>query len=167
MIEIHRASPADWATIRDLRLAALLEAPGAFAATYDEEAGLSEAEWRQRFDMGARFVARVDGRWVGLAGGWLAEPGVVEVFSVWVAPTARRRGVAHALITAVAQWTQSIGAHRLILWVGEDNEPARRLYERLGFRPTGERKPLPANPSLTEAAMVRELDEHLSAARAW
>jgi ribosomal protein S18 acetylase RimI-like enzyme len=43
------------------------------------------------------------------------------------------------------------------LWVTETNKPARRLYERCGFKPTGERQPLPSNPALGELAMARPL----------
>jgi RimJ/RimL family protein N-acetyltransferase len=41
--------------------------------------------------------------------------------------------------------------------VTDNNKPARRLYERCGFTPTGERQPLPSNPALGELAMTRDL----------
>jgi ribosomal protein S18 acetylase RimI-like enzyme len=47
---------------------------------------------------------------------------------------------------------------RVHLWVAESNRSARLLYERCGFRPTGERQPLPSNPQLPEIAMARSLD---------
>jgi hypothetical protein len=37
------------------------------------------------------------------------------------------------------------------------NFHARRLYERCGFTPTGERQPLPSNASLREVGMIRPL----------
>jgi hypothetical protein len=43
------------------------------------------------------------------------------------------------------------------LWVTETNKPARMLYERCGFSPTGERQPLPSKPHLSEIAMTRPL----------
>jgi ribosomal protein S18 acetylase RimI-like enzyme len=43
------------------------------------------------------------------------------------------------------------------LWVTETNPHARALYERLGFTPTGERQPLPSDPSIGEIAMSRTL----------
>jgi ribosomal protein S18 acetylase RimI-like enzyme len=41
------------------------------------------------------------------------------------------------------------------LWVTETNKAARRMYERSGFTPTGERQPLPSDPALMELAMAR------------
>jgi ribosomal protein S18 acetylase RimI-like enzyme len=43
------------------------------------------------------------------------------------------------------------------LWVTRGNEPALRLYESMGFRPTGESQPLPSDPARVELAMTREL----------
>jgi RimJ/RimL family protein N-acetyltransferase len=45
----------------------------------------------------------------------------------------------------------------MFLWVTESNAPARRLYERCGFTPTGDRQPLPSDPSLPEIRMRRAL----------
>jgi ribosomal protein S18 acetylase RimI-like enzyme len=45
----------------------------------------------------------------------------------------------------------------MYLWVAEANEPARRLYERYGFTPTGDRQPLPSNPAVPEIRMRRPL----------
>jgi ribosomal protein S18 acetylase RimI-like enzyme len=43
------------------------------------------------------------------------------------------------------------------LWVTETNKHARLLYQRCGFVLTGEREPLPSNPSLAEVGMTRPL----------
>ena len=43
------------------------------------------------------------------------------------------------------------------LWVTETNAHARALYERCGFTLTGERQPLPSDPSIGEVAMCRTL----------
>jgi ribosomal protein S18 acetylase RimI-like enzyme len=44
-------------------------------------------------------------------------------------------------------------ASEVVLWVADHNDAARRLYERLGFRPTGESQPLPSNPARSESRM--------------
>jgi hypothetical protein len=41
--------------------------------------------------------------------------------------------------------------------VNEANDRARLRYERCGFTLTGERQPLPFNPSLAEVGMTRPL----------
>jgi GNAT superfamily N-acetyltransferase len=76
---------------------------------------------------------------------------------MWVRPSARGKGVGEALITAAADWARSRGHDAVFLWVTESNPPARLLYERCGFAPTGDRQPLPSNPSLTEIRMRRPL----------
>lgn len=55
--------------------------------------------------------------------------GLVEVL-----PHARRRGYGRAVTVALAEWAQQAGATRAVLQVEHHNEPARRLYERLGWR---------------------------------
>lgn len=49
---------------------------------------------------------------------------------------------------------RATGVH---LWVTADNQPARRLYDLMGFRESGELQPLPSDPSLYEVGMTRAL----------
>ncbi|TFD85845.1 GNAT family N-acetyltransferase [Cryobacterium lactosi] len=56
-----------------------------------------------------------------------------ELISLWVDPAVRSRGVATALITAIARWAAGTGAATLGLSVMAGNVPARRTYERNGF----------------------------------
>lgn len=48
----------------------------------------------------------------------------------------RRAGVATALVEAVAAWFGSRRVPRIVLWTAERNDPAQRLFARLGFRKT-------------------------------
>jgi ribosomal protein S18 acetylase RimI-like enzyme len=45
--------------------------------------------------------------------------------------------------------------------VADQNTAARRLYERIGFRPTGERQPLPSNPARSESCLRLPLEGSL------
>jgi GNAT superfamily N-acetyltransferase len=58
------------------------------------------------------------------------------IHDVVVDEAGRRAGMATALIEAAVEWLRSRGAPRVILWTADRNAPARRLFERLGFRPT-------------------------------
>lgn len=60
-------------------------------------------------------------------------------------PAARRRGVGEALVTAVLQRANEIGAHRVVLCSTEEMCVAHRLYARLGFARLPERdwQPVP------------------------
>lgn len=61
------------------------------------------------------------------------DPDRAEIISMWVAPTARGKGIASMLITAVIRWAEESGAGRLTLSVMPTNTAARRTYERNGF----------------------------------
>jgi GNAT superfamily N-acetyltransferase len=147
--------PDDWRAVRDVRLAALRDAPTAFSSSYQRESAFGEADWRGRFGpRSVTFLAYLpEASPAGIAGGYQRDQAsVVELVSMWVAPAARGRGVGEALVEAVSGWANARDLH---LWVTESNTPARALYERCGFVPTGEREPLPSYPSLLEIGMCR------------
>jgi len=56
------------------------------------------------------------------------------------------------------RWARDRQAREVILWVAEQNTAACRLYERIGFRPTGARQPLASNPALTESMLRLPLE---------
>jgi ribosomal protein S18 acetylase RimI-like enzyme len=62
---------------------------------------------------------------------------VIGVFGLAVAPAAQRVGVASALLTAAEQRARAAGARKLSLRVLGTNQPAIRLYERLGYQREG------------------------------
>jgi GNAT superfamily N-acetyltransferase len=156
MLVVREVSPDEWEVLRDVRLAALREAPYAFGSTYAREAPFTREQWLARLgrDDAVTFFARLPelAEPAGLAG-VLEEAGAADVVSMWVRPGARGRGVGAALIDAAAGWAKDRGHEALYLWVTESNAPARKLYERCGFMPTGERQPLPSDPSLPEIRM--------------
>jgi ribosomal-protein-alanine N-acetyltransferase len=63
-----------------------------------------------------------------------------EILTLAVAPWARRRGVASALVEAAALEAGRRKARTLFLEVAADNEAALALYERLGFDRAGLRR---------------------------
>jgi ribosomal protein S18 acetylase RimI-like enzyme len=107
------------------------------------------------------FVAEDEGRTMGVVGGFRRlDPTEVQLVSLWVEPAASGRGVARALIRAVASWARDRGADDIVLFVQEANAPGRALYLRAGFRPTGAREPVgPGRPGfkLVVSATVDEL----------
>jgi ribosomal protein S18 acetylase RimI-like enzyme len=58
---------------------------------------------------------------------------VTYVSGLAVRPSSRRRGVAAALMTAAEPFARTRGARKLSLRVLSTNQPAIRLYGRLGF----------------------------------
>ena len=65
--------------------------------------------------------------------------GEAEILSVAVAAARRGRGLARALLDLHLRRLAGLGARAVFLEVDEDNEPARRLYRRSGFREVGRR----------------------------
>jgi ribosomal-protein-alanine N-acetyltransferase len=65
--------------------------------------------------------------------------GEAEILSVAVGSARRGRGVARALLDLHLRRLAGLGAQAVFLEVDEDNEPARRLYRRAGFREVGRR----------------------------
>ena len=150
--------------LSEVRLRALQESPTAFASTFEAEAGRSASAWetdaarRAQGTDEATFLAVGDGQCVGLvsAGRSGERPGV-ELFSMWVAPETRRRRIAVHLVRAVINWADAYGHETVWLWVARGNEPAIRLYQRMGFVTTGSHKPLPSVSEKELTLMVRPL----------
>jgi len=79
------------------------------------------------------YVGVFDGdRLVAMAGQRLAPPGFREISAVCTHPAFRRHGLAAGLTALVAQRILERG-ERPFLHHAEDNDPARRVYEALGF----------------------------------
>ena len=157
-ISARGLAPDDWETWRAVRLTALAEAPDAFASTLDKEQGYDEAAWRDWLhpDRGLKVVAHAGTAPTGLVGAWVPgdRDGAVELYSMWVDPSWRGRGVADLLVTEVVRWARDHGHPRVDLWIVEGNGAAERLYRRHGFRATDEYQPHPNNAGLRERVMT-------------
>jgi ribosomal protein S18 acetylase RimI-like enzyme len=160
MIVVREITVDDWELLREVRLAALAEAPQAFASTHAGESALTEEQWRGRIsERSVMFFARQDSDGsapLGLAGVYIQDADA-NLVSMWVRPSGRGLGVGEALVQAAASWAKEHDCPAMFLWVTESNAPAVRLYERCGFTPTGERQPLPSDPTLPEIRMRRKL----------
>ena len=154
---------SEWRSLRALRLEALQDSPLAYGSTHQREVLRLDREWRERAAAGAAgeeevgFAALADGRWVGMARGYL-EPPVAHLIAVYVAPDWRKRGIGRAVSLAVVAWARERGANAVLLSVSDWNDGARRVYESIGFVPTGVQKSLPWNASVTESEMRLELE---------
>ncbi len=88
-------------------------------------------------------VAEVDGEVVGYVYAGLEPMSWKElrdaagfIHDVAVAETHRGRGIGASLVQRASDWLREQGAPRVLLWTAERNAAARRLFLRLGFRPT-------------------------------
>ena len=117
-VEIRRIRADEGERLRDVRLRALQDAPGAFSSTFEQSRHRPRAEWDDMAANGssgekrAMFIAEpADGRgpFLGLAGGFSAEsrPGSIELISMWVDPVTRGAGLGTRLVGAVAGWARA------------------------------------------------------------
>lgn len=60
-----------------------------------------------------------------------------EIITIGVHPDARRAGIASAMLVVAEQDLRARGIKKLFLEVAENNDPARKLYERAGFHQIG------------------------------
>jgi ribosomal protein S18 acetylase RimI-like enzyme len=129
-----------WPEWRVLRLAALAADPDAFGSTLADWSGPGddESRWRERLSgVALNLVADLEGEAVGMASATLQVDGTAEVLSMWVAPSARGRGVGDALMVAALQWARENDAERVALDVRHGNRAAIALYVRHDFRDVG------------------------------
>lgn len=138
--------PTPGATFEIRRVRTRQELAAAMALRYDVfcgEQGVPRSEERDGRDHDALHLVALDdgGRTIGTCR--LVFVGRTVQFSrLAVAPTARRRGVATALLRVADEQTRAGGANRLVLHA---QTYARTLYERHGYEPRG--------PEFTEAGI--------------
>ncbi len=151
--DLVRVGAGEWQTFRDVRLASLSDAPGAFGARHADWVGASEERWRSRLtDVPFTVVARSEGRGVGVVSGAPSESHV-ELISMWVAPDHRGTGLAGRLIGEVVAWADARGLDTALM-VRDDNARAIRAYEHAGFVDLGVPPDWPAD-ELPERRMRR------------
>ncbi|MFI7429290.1 GNAT family N-acetyltransferase [Micromonospora sp. NPDC049836] len=133
--------------VRRVRAAEIDQLFPAAVAMYTEEVGVSPlAEdggrgYRRRVGdlvrAGRAYARFVDGRVVFKAELAVVTRRTAQVQGVWVAPEWRGRGIATSAMAAVVRDALTRVAPTVSLYVNDFNLPARRVYERCGFRPVG------------------------------
>jgi ribosomal protein S18 acetylase RimI-like enzyme len=144
-MHVRALGPMDAATFQSLRLLGLQECPSAFASSFEEESPT-------RIDVVAeRLVTRTDRAVLG-AFEEQALVGVVAVqreellklahkafiWGLYVAPTARRAGIARRLVVeALSFAASSLAVVQVNLGVNAKNVAAIALYKGVGFKQFG------------------------------
>jgi RimJ/RimL family protein N-acetyltransferase len=135
-IYIRQLTPGDAASYRGIRLEGLKESPEAFGKTFEAEFTKPLAWFFDRLSSSVVFGAIRDAKILGVAG-FAVRDGEKEahkglLWGMYVRPDARGAGVACRLVEAVIACARTrVELIQLSVVVG--NEPARRLYDRLGF----------------------------------
>ena len=99
-------------------------------------------------------VAEEDGKVLGYVGSQTVMD-ETDMMNIAVHPDCRNRGIAIGLVGGLIEALKSRGSHSLMLEVRVSNEPARKLYEKLGFVQVGLRKNYYRNPK-EDACILRK-----------
>ncbi|AEV87319.1 acetyltransferase [Actinoplanes sp. SE50] len=110
----------------------------AFGGSF-EAAADSVARYRRNRSLGAVLVAAYTTGGEAAGGGTAVAPhdGLSEVGGIAVRRRYRRRGLAGAITAAIAERLFAGGAD--VAWLEASGEDSWRVYERIGFRPAGQR----------------------------
>jgi GNAT superfamily N-acetyltransferase len=160
VMSVHEVGADELVQLKDIRLRALREAPGAFGSRYADELGREPAEWLRWVAQGRTFVIADEEGWHGLVAVVpdRDSPSIGHVISMWVDPSRRGQGLGGLLLEAAIEGAREIGAQSIKLGVVDGNVVARRMYEGAGFRPTGHAEPLRSDPSRSVIFLTRGLD---------
>ena len=136
MVAVAELPEDRWQDYKDLRLEALQREPTAFGSSYEEERDLPEEEWRRR--IGTVLFGIEDGNPVGLisysVSNRLKTKHIAHIYSVYVRPSARRKGTGGLLLASALDKIRAHGGViKVQLSVNPAMRPAVRLYERGGF----------------------------------
>lgn len=120
---------------------ALADSPAAFAERFEAASARGGEDFRAELDHGAIWGVFDGQSCVGMAG-FDRHVGAnvahkATIWGVYVTPAARGSGAADALFDALVAHAREAGVEQLHLGVGEANAPARRFYERRGFKRYG------------------------------
>jgi len=136
MLEIRRLGPDEAALYREIRLEALRTEPDAFASTYELEQAYPLERFANRLT-GSIVLGAFDGAILaGVAGFYIQDKpkhghkGML--WGMYVRPRYRGTGLSRRLVQGIIDIARQ-QVEILQLFVISDNEPARRLYRRLGF----------------------------------
>ncbi|AFY96475.1 GNAT family N-acetyltransferase [Chamaesiphon minutus] len=147
-MEIRFLNSQDVTAYYALRLQALQESPTAFGSSYEQEACLPMADFAARVcpadSINGIFGAFDDtnDRLIGMLGfsreSRLKRAHIGNLWSMYVVPEFRSRGLGSALLDAALSHAKGLGVLRqIVLGVTANNLAASSLYKSRGFQPFG------------------------------
>ena len=154
MLHIQPLQPDQWLLFKEIRCAALADAPYAFTRTLASVLDQSDEDWAQLARERANdprsvtYFAYCDSEPCGMAGCILqdTEPVTAQLIAVWVKPAYRRHRAGAALIDYAKSWARENSAVTLYVGVTDSNRAALDFYYSHGFIDTGKRTPYKPNP---------------------
>lgn len=148
---IRGTEESDWDILKEIRLAALLDAPTAFGVTHSAAMANTELQWRDRAahrGPGRFTLAMRNGVAVGIVGRVLHSPTESNLIAMWVTPAERGTPVARRLVDAVKSEAIAQNYARIILEVAPTNIRAASFYQKQGFAFLPEWEPLASHTQI-------------------
>jgi len=149
---IRSTTEADWETLKEVRLASLLDVPTAFGLTHATAAGYSDSQWRDRASgrtVAEYLLAFVDGEAAGMIGGYVSPALEFNLIGMWVKPAYRGTALATRLVDSIKARAAAQGHDRVVLDVSPDNARAAAFYRKQGFSFLPEWEALASHPEIT------------------
>lgn len=152
-------TPDQWMRVRDVRLASLLDSPGAYGANFDAESKFDEEMWRDLFNKLSFLVTSTDGKDIAvmsvesLDGDFGA---TCWVGGCWSDPKFRGIGAMKTMFSFMDLQSQTRGWGVQGLGVWTDNFSAIAAYEKLGFTKMGEPQESTRVPGKLYQRMIRQ-----------
>jgi ribosomal protein S18 acetylase RimI-like enzyme len=140
MMDIRRLGPGDVACFREIRLECLRLHPENFGTVWEVERERPDADVARVLDEHQFWGGFRNSALEGIVGFYVM-PRATErhrgvLYAMYVREAARGTGMAEALVRAVIDHAKPL-VDLIWLKVAAGNEPARRLYARLGFETYG------------------------------
>jgi ribosomal protein S18 acetylase RimI-like enzyme len=143
-MEIRLLEPKDALNYKELRLEALKSHPEAFSSSYDEEKELPHEyfESRLNFEHFFTFGAFAETKLIGVVTLILETKTKIKhrahIVAMYVDPEKRNSGIGRALLSATIKKAKEIEEiEQIYLTVTSSNDPAKKLYQSLGFKTYG------------------------------
>lgn len=142
---------------------AIVTSPDAFLKTIDDVDAKSVYDWEIELKSATWAVVQRGEEVVGIAAAKWPDPKRDRdiddldtarfIESVWIAPGLRGKRMGERLVKYLFEVECRRNPHikQFLLWVFEENGPAIKLYERMGFTYTGVRKQWPGRTGMIEA----------------
>jgi ribosomal-protein-alanine N-acetyltransferase len=143
MIEIMEMTAAHTGQIAELEKIC-------FSDPWSEKSIASELDSRLSL-----WLVAMDGETVVAYVGSQSVLGETDMMNIAVSPNYRRQGIAEKLVVELIEKLREKGNHSLMLEVRSSNDPAQKLYEKLGFEQVGRRKNYYRNPK-EDALILRK-----------
>jgi len=168
MMNLRSATPDDAATMAAVHIDAWRTAyrglvPDSFLSALDH--GHRTERFRTFLDSGSgeTYIVERNGRAIGhLTVGPcrdddLDERSVGEIWGIYLLPAHWRQGIGTQVCRRAEEMLNARGFGRIVLWVFEGNERARRFYEAMGYLPNGASKIIEAGTPLMTVRYFKTL----------